>query len=252
MRTRQGTINPDIQSQKSIHFVLGSDYNFKAWDRPFKLVTEAYYKVLKDLISYSVDNVRDLYSGYNDADGYAAGFDMKVNGEFVKGVDSWFSFSLLKTEEDIRGDQYVDENGQTVYPGYIPRPSDQRVNVGIFFQDYFPGNPDYRMQLQVNFGSGMPFGQPSSPRYMATHHMKSYQRVDIGFSKILKREGKTYPKGHILHAVKDAWISAEVFNLMDRLNSVSYEWVKDYSGKEYAVENSLTRRRFNIKLTAQF
>jgi len=162
----------------------------------------------------------------------------------------YMNASGLKRKFNI--DQYVDENGQTVYPGYIPRPSDQRVNVGIFFQDYFPGNPDYRMQLQVNFGSGMPFGQPSSPRYMATHHMKSYQRVDIGFSKILKREGKTYPKGHILHAVKDAWISAEVFNLMDRLNSVSYEWVKDYSGKEYAVENSLTRRRFNIKLTAQF
>lgn len=256
LRSREGVINKDIKAQKSIHFVLGSDYNFMAWNRPFKLVTEAYYKVLRDLISYSVDNVRILYSGENDADGYAMGFDLKINGEFVKGIDSWFSLSIMKTEEDLWNDEKIviddDGNEMVTYPGYIPRPSDQRVNLGIFFQDYFPSNPDYRMHLQINFGTGLPFGPPDSPRHYATARMKSYQRVDLGFSKVLKRASKEYPKGHFLHHVNDAWISAEVFNLMDRDNTISHEWVTDYQGRQYAVENSLTGRRINVKLSVKF
>jgi hypothetical protein len=227
-----------------------------AWNRPFKLITEVYYKKLSDLISYSIDNVRIIYSGTNDATGYAAGFDVKVNGEFVKGTDSWFSFSLMKTEEDIIGDvhTYTDADGTiiTEYPGYIPRPSDQRVNIGVFFQDYFPGNPDYKMHMQINYGTGLSFGPPNAPRYMANGRMKSYQRVDLGFSKILKNLDKHYPSGHWLHHVKEAWISAEVFNLMDRKNTISHEWVADYSNRQYAVENSLTGRRLNLKLNIQF
>ncbi len=256
MRSRNGNLNPFIESQKSIHLVLGTDYNFMAWGRPFKLVAETYYKKLENLISYSVDNVRIIYSGKNDADGYAVGFDMKVNGEFVKGVDSWFSLSIMQTKEDIRNDSYVITNevgNETkVYPGLIPRPSDQRVNMSVFFQDYFPGNPDYKMHLQINFGSGLPFGPPNSERFLATARMKSYQRVDLGFSKILKKTGKTYPKGHLLHHVKDAWISADIFNLMDRQNTISHEWVTDFQNNEYAVENSLTGRRINVKLSVYF
>ena len=256
LRSREGVINKNIKSQKSIHYVLGTDYNFIAWNRPFKLVAEAYYKTLKNLISYSVDNVRILYSGQNDADGYAMGIDLKVNGEFVKGVDSWFSMSVMQTEEDLWNDEKIeiDDNGNKIvtYPGYIPRPSDQRVNFAIFFQDYFPRNPDYKMHMQINFGTGLPFGPPDSPRYFATARMKSYQRVDLGFSKVLKRESKMYPKGHFLHSVKNAWISVEVFNLMDRDNTISHEWVTDYQGRQYAVENSLTGRRLNVKLSVKF
>ncbi|MGD9994178.1 MAG: carboxypeptidase-like regulatory domain-containing protein [Salinivirgaceae bacterium] len=256
MRSRTGALNADIKAQKSVHLVLGTDYNFMAWNRPFKLITEVYYKKLSDLISYSIDNVRIIYSGQNDATGYAAGFDVKVNGEFVKGTDSWFSFSLMKTEEDIIGDvhTYTDADGAiiTEYPGYIPRPSDQRVNIGVFFQDYFPGNPDYKMHMQINYGTGLSFGPPNAPRYLATGRMKSYQRVDLGFSKILKNPDKHYPAGHWLHHVKEAWISAEVFNLMDRKNTIGHEWVADYSNRQYAVENSLTGRRLNLKLNIQF
>lgn len=243
LRLRDGSLNNNIKSQKSVHFVLGSDYNFKAWNRPFKLVTELYYKILDNLITYQVDNVRIIYSGKNDANGYAMGFDMKVNGEFVKGVDSWLSLSIMKTEEDVWNDGH----------GYIPRPGDQRVNASIFFQDYLPNNPSYKMQLQLNFGTGLPFGPPESPRYFSINNRTtSYQRVDIGFSKVLKSENKFYPKGHILHNVNDAWIALEIFNLMDRENTISHEWVYDYSGRQYAVENSLTGRRLNIKLSVNF
>ncbi len=252
-----GSINYNIKSQKSIHFVLGSDYNFRVWNRPFKLVTEVYYKVLQDLITYSVDNVRVIYSGENDADGYAMGLDMKLNGEFVKGVDSWISFSLMKTEENIRGDMkpvYDEDNNVIgeVDPGYVPRPTDQRVNVSVFFQDYLPGNHSYKMHIQINYATGLPFGPPNEPRYKAIGRMKPYKRVDIGFSKVLKSEGKVYPKGHFLHHVKDSWLSLEVFNLLDNNNTISHEWVQDYTGRKYAVENSLTGRRINLKLSVRF
>ena len=256
MRTRDGNINQNIKSQKSIHFVLGSDYNFVMWNRPFKLVTEAYYKILSDLVYYTVDNVRILYSGDNDADGYAFGIDMKVNGEFVKGVDSWFSLSVMRTQEDLRNDYRIETDDEgietTVYPGYMPRPSDQRVNLAIFFQDYFPGNPDYKMHMQLNFGSGLPFNAPNYIWRSDDLRMKSYQRVDLGFSKVLKRAGKEYPKGHFLYYVEDAWLSAEVFNLLDRDNTISHEWVTDYQGRQYAVENSLTGRRINVRLIVHF
>lgn len=255
MRSREGVLNPDILSQKSVHFVLGTDYNFRAWNRPFKFTAEAYYKSLTNLISYSVDNVRTIYSGINDADGYAVGIDTKVNGEFVKGVESWFSLSVMKTEEDIWNDDFkMDNAGNKVYEkhGYIRRPSDQRVNLGIFFQDYFPGNPDYKMHLQIIYGSNLPFGAPNSPNWTHTGKTKSYQRVDLGFSKVLKRAGKEYPKGHWLHSVNNAWISAEIFNLMDRDNTIGYEWVTDFQGTQYAVENSLTGRRINVKLSIYF
>jgi hypothetical protein len=256
MRSTEGILNENIKSQKSVHFVLGSDYNFTAWGRPFKLVTEAYYKILSDLIYYTVDNVRIIYSGENDEDGYAMGIDMKINGEFVKGVDSWFSLSVMRTQEDLRNDYRIeeDDNGNevVVYPGYMPRPSDQRVNLGVFFQDYFPGNPDYKMHMQINYGTGLPFNAPDYKWRSDDLRMKSYQRVDLGFSKVLKRADKEYPKGHFLYYVNDAWISAEVFNLLDRDNTISYEWVTDYQDRQYAVENSLTGRRINVKLSVHF
>lgn len=256
MRTLQGVVNKDIKAQKSIHFVLGADYNFSAWNRPFKFITELYYKMLRDLVSYQVDNLRTIYSGRNDADGYAFGLDMKVAGEFVKGVDSWLSLSLMKTEEDIKDDSFQrtfdDGTTQTIYPGYIPRPTDQRVNVSLFFQDYLPGNEAYKVHLQLNYGSRLPFGPPNSPRYMSTGRMPAYQRVDLGFSRTLKNKNRNYPAGHIMHYVKDAWIGAEVLNVTDRHNVAAYEWVSDYNGLQYAVPNSLTGRRFNVKLSVDF
>ncbi len=249
------SLNKDIKSQKSIHFVLGSDYNFTKWGNPFKLVTEVYYKVLNDLIPYSMDNVRVMYQGYNNSDGYAAGIDMKLNGEFVPGVESWFSLSVMQTQENLRndGEYTTDANGNTVFnePGFTPRPTDQRVNVGVFFQDYLPMNPKYKMNIQINFGSGLPFGFPLSPSYSSKNRMKPYQRVDLGFSRILKSVDKKYPKGHILHYVEQSWLSVEIFNMFNRRNTMSYEWVSDYSGAMYAVENGLTGRRFNLKFMVE-
>ena len=248
LRNMEGALNPDIESQKSTHFVLGSDYLFYAWGRPFKLVSEVYYKDLDNLIPYKVDNVRIQYLAENNSHGYATGIDMKINGEFVSGVESWASVSVMQTKEDIEGDFYIDnETGETIYPGFIPRPTDQRVNFSMFFQDYLPGNPNYKMHLSMMYGTGLPFGPPNAEKFNDILRMPDYRRVDIGFSAVIKAEDKKSKIG-FLNNLNNMWISAEVFNLLDIDNTVSYLWVADVSGRQYAVPNYLTPRQLNFKL----
>ena len=251
LRYPSGELNDNITSQKSIHYVLGSDYLFYKWGRPFKWITELYYKKLNNLIPYKVDNVRIQYLAENNSNGYATGVDFKINGEFVSGVESWASLSIMKTEEDIVGDTYIDQNGNTVEAGYIYRPTDQRVNFSLFFQDYIPGNLNYKMHLNMIYGSGLPFGPPKSEKYQDVLRIPDYRRVDIGFSAILKSEQRK-SKIKFLNIINSAWISAEVFNLLDINNTVSYLWVSDVSGRQYAVPNYLTRRQLNLKLILRF
>lgn len=252
MKNLEGEINPDIKAQSSFQIVAASDWNFKAWNRPFKFVTEVYYKNLSNLIPYLVDNVRIRYYGNNNSDGYAAGIDLKVNGEFVRGIESWATLSVMQTEENISGDEYIDENGISIDPGYIPRPTDQRVTFSMFFQDYLPSNPTYKMSLTLIFGSGLPFGPPDSPKYTHTSRMPPYRRVDIGFSKEIIGEHSRFTDKNPLRAFKSLWLTAEVLNLLQVNNTVSYLWVTDVYGRQYAVPNYLTPRQLNVKLIARF
>lgn len=256
LRDLEGNLLNNIRAQRSVHFVLGYDYQFEAWGRPFKMIVELYYKYFDQLVPYQIDNVRVRYLGSNNAKGYAVGLDFKVNGEFVPGVESWASLSVMKTEEDILDDFYnlTDTSGitTTYYPGYIPRPTDQRVNFGLFFQDYLPRNPDYKMHLSLLFGSGLPFGPPKSERYEANFRMPPYRRVDIGFSKVLKSEDKELPKGNIFRPFKSIWLGIEIFNLLDINNTISYQWVSDIRDHQYAVPNYLTSRRLNLRLQMKF
>ena len=251
LRYPDGRLNNNIESQKSIHYVIGSDYLFYKWGRPFKWITELYYKKLNNLIPYKVDNVRIQYLAENNSKGYATGVDFKINGEFVSGVESWASLSIMQTEEDIIGDSYIDENGNTIEPGYIPRPTDQRVNFSLFFQDYIPGNLNYKMHLNMIYGSGLPFGPPKSEKYEDILRIPDYRRVDIGFSAILKSENKR-SKVNFMNVFNSAWLSVEVFNLLDINNTISYLWVSDVGGRQYAVPNYLTRRQVNLKLILRF
>ncbi|MFL2574614.1 MAG: TonB-dependent receptor [Flavobacteriales bacterium] len=251
LRYPDGQLNNNIESQKSIHYVIGSDYLFYKWGRPFKWITELYYKKLDNLIPYKVDNVRIQYLAENNSKGYATGVDFKINGEFVSGVESWASLSIMQTEEDIIGDSYIDENGNTVEPGYIPRPTDQRVNFSLFFQDYIPGNLNYKMHLNMIYGSGLPFGPPKSEKYEDILRIPDYRRVDIGFSAILKSENKR-SRVNFMNVFNSSWLSVEVFNLLDINNTISYLWVSDVGGRQYAVPNYLTRRQVNLKLILRF
>lgn len=257
MRNPEGSLNQDIKSQKSIHIVLGSDYIFQAWNRPFKLTTELYYKYFKDLIPYKVDNVQLEYSAQNKAKGYAYGIDFKINGEFVQGIESWASLSLMQTKEDIDGDSYYNSDNELVEPGYYPRPTDQLVNFSLYFQDYLPMNPSYRMTLSLHYGSRLPFSSPVEDRYDQVFRMKPYKRVDLGFTKVLISKDKTFEKAKWLNSFEEMWLSLEIFNLLDINNTISYMWIKTVNNQagnasQYAVPNYLTSRRINVKFTMKF
>ena len=271
MRRMDGTLNPDIKSQRSIHFILGSDTRFQAWNRPFIFTTELYYKKLDNVIPYVVDNVRIRYYADQTAKGYAAGIDFKVYGEFVKGVDSWASLSIMKTQEDIYNDFYYDyynasgdlinpgvtfdniaTDSTRIEPGYIDRPTDKRINFSIFFQDYIPGQPYVKMHLRLLYGTGLPFGQPGTERYEHVYRMPDYRRVDIGFSYQFINETTSMGPKNPLRSFKGMTVSLEVFNLLQTFNTISYIWVEDIYGRGYAVPNYLSPRLLNLKLTAEF
>lgn len=242
MRDLNGGINENIRAQRSVHVVLGNDYQLTIWDRPFKMVTELYYKNFSQLIPYDLDNVRIRYRAVNSASGFATGLDYRINGEFVKGVDSWASLSVMTIQEDIENDG----------AGYLPRPTDQRFNFKVFFQDYLPSDPTFRVSLTGVFGTGLPFGPPQATPEQRQYRLPPYRRVDIGFSKVLKAEGTPH-KWKLFNNFRSLWVGIEVFNLLQTTNTISYLWVKDIStANEYAVPNYLTGRLLNVKLMAKF
>lgn len=241
-----GNLYTGIKNQKSIHYVLGSTYDFSMWNRPFRFSTELYYKHLDHLIPYTINDVDIRYLPAWEARGYAAGIEFKLNGEFVKNAESWATLSFLSTREDRINDGYGD----------YPRPTDQRVNFGMFFQDYLPSNPGFRVYTMVFFGSRLPYSSPDYDNPGEYYHLRAYKRIDIGLSKsfVTDRNGKrkvNWP------AVRDAWVSLEVFNLFGFNNQASYQWIRTVSNQEgipnmYAVPNFLTGRLFNVKLSVDF
>ncbi|MFH6768996.1 carboxypeptidase-like regulatory domain-containing protein [Gaetbulibacter aquiaggeris] len=241
LRDRTATVQPDVKAQQSIHLVLGNDYSFKMWDRPFKLTTEAYYKNLNDVNPYTLENVRIRYSATNNAKAYAYGLDMRLNGEFVPGTESWFSFGYLKTEENIDN------------RGYIARPTDQRLKFAALFQDYVPNIPNMKMYLNLVYNTGLPGGSPSyADPYEYQNRLPAYKRADLGLLFVLVDEKKQFKSGW-KKPFKELSFGIEIFNLFDVQNSITNTWVRDvYSKRQYAIPNYLTPRVFNVRTTMKF
>jgi hypothetical protein len=249
MRDIGGDINRDIRAQQAFHLVLGNDYLFKMWGRDFQLVTEVYYKDLQDLVSYQMDNVRLRYSAQNDATGFATGVDFRINGQFVKGVESWFSLSIMTIKERLNDFPEL---------GFLPRPTDQLVNASIFFQDHIPGDDSWKISVTTMFGTGQPFQPPRALPSENIFRISNYRRVDIGISKELKHPNKT-AKWEFLNNFKSASIGLDVFNLLGIRNSISYLWIREINSsnpdastsRQYAVPNFLTNRLMNLRLQIQ-
>lgn len=255
LRDETGSVNYSKTPQRSAHIVAGADYYIQLWDRSFKFSSELYYKWLSDLIPYRIENVRIRYGEENNAKGYATGLDMKLHGDFVKGIDSWISLSFMQTREYA---EYFDSNsGQSTITGHYPRPTDQLVNFSLFFQDYIPNNPTYKIHLKLLYSSRIPFSPPGRPSHEVTFRMPSYRRADLGFSKEIINRLKDPKKGYIAGNSSSLWIGAEIFNLLDIRNTGSYFWLKTISDNpavpgEFATPNYLSGRRINIRLTAKF
>jgi hypothetical protein len=241
LRDSSGVVQPNVKAQKSFHVVLGNEYSFKIWDRPFKLVTEAYYKGLSDVNAYTVENVRIRYRAENNAKAYAYGLDMRLNGEFVPGTESWFSFGYLKTEENIDN------------RGYIARPTDQRLKFGALFQDYVPNMPDLKMYLNLVYNTGVPGGSPSyADPYDFQIRLRDYRRADLGIQLELVNPTKTY-KAKWKKTFRELSLGFEIYNMFNNQNSITNTWVRDvYTKRQFAIPNFLTPRVFNLRLSARF
>ncbi len=254
LRDLDGRIYSETKAQQSVHVVAGSDYTFLALGREFRLTTEVYYKILNNLIPYKIDNLRIRYLPSYSSKGYARGLDFRLFGEVVPGVESWASLSFLQTEEDIEGDFYYNDDSVKIEPGYIPRPADQRVSFGLFFQDYLPKFPSYKMQLSLHFGTALPFGPPGKERYNDILRTPTYRRVDIGFSKqVIAEDMPLKKRSGLSKHIQSLWIGLEVFNLLQVSNVASYTWITDVSNaNRYAVPNYLTGRQLNVRVNLKF
>ncbi|GAA4810486.1 TonB-dependent receptor [Litoribaculum gwangyangense] len=241
LRDRNGVVQPNVKAQKSFHLVLGNDYSFKMWDRPFKLTSEIYYKNLTDVNPYTLENVRIRYRANNSAKAYAYGLDMRLNGEFVPGTESWFSFGYLKTEENI-------ENR-----GYISRPTDQRLKFAALFQDYVPNVPNLKLYLNLVYNTGLPGGSPSyADPYEYQNRLPAYKRADLGLQFVLVDAKKQFNNGW-KKPFKELSFGFEIFNIFDVQNSITNTWVRDVSSKrQFAIPNYLTPRVFNVRTTMKF
>ena len=241
LKDYNGQLNVDVKAQKSIHFVSGMDYSFQMWERPFKLTTEIYYKDLSNINAYSIDNVRIRYRADNKTVGYASGVDVRLNGEFIAGSDSWVSLGYLKTMENIDNQ------------GNIARPSDQRLKFGILFQDYVPNLPDLKAYLNLVFNTGVPGGSPSySNPYNFQNRLRDYKRADLGISYVFTSAKKQFTTG-LLSNFKELTVGLELFNMFDIQNAITNTWVRDvYSKTQFGVPNFMTGRVLNFKIGMQF
>ena len=229
-------LNKDLRAQRSEHVVLGGDYYFRAWGRPFKLTAEGYYKYIDRMESYTVDNVRVRYSGKNDSKGYAGGLDLKLYGELVPGADSWISFSTMTARQHL--------SGSTTW---IPSPTEQRWNFSMLFQDYIPQLPQLKFHLKMQFSEGQPFYAPRNNQ--AWGRMPTYKRIDLGATYVFNAQTAKFMRKPSAKHVKQWALQFEVFNLVGWNNVNSYFWIADAYGQQWASPNYLTGRRYNFKVT---
>ncbi len=271
LRRYDGTLNTSVKAQKSYQLVAGMDYNFiGAGNRPFRLSTEAYYKNIWDVDIYDIDNVKIRYAGNNNAKAYAMGIETRLFGELVKDAESWLSIGIMNTREKINNDyfyQYKNAEGEIINAkstdqvpvdsirnevGWLRRPTDRLITVGLYLEDYLPTNKNFKMHLNLLYGSNMSYNIPNSVKYRNALIIEPYIRTDIGLSAQLLSEKSARRSHSPFRGFQNIWASFEVFNLIDRANTISYQLIKDFANNTYAIPNRLTPRLVNFKIVARF
>lgn len=271
LRRYDGTVNTDIKAQKSVQFVTGFDYNFKGpSNRPFRLTAEAYYKAMKDVVPYDIDNVKIRYLGANNATAYTTGLEMRLFGELVNDAQSWLSVGLMRSRENLDNDfyfRYKNAAGEIIGPGtqdqvvtdsmqtavgWLRRPTDRLITVGVFLEDYLATNKNFKVHVNLLYGSNMSYNIPNSVRYRNGLIVEPYIRADIGFSALLLSDKSVRRSHNPFRGFENIWASFEVFNLIDRPNIISYQIIKDFTNNSFAIPNRLTPRLINFKLLARF
>ena len=262
LRRYDGTLNTALKAQRSWQGVAGMDLNFVGASRPLRLTAEAYYKYMTNVVPYDIDNVRIRYFGENSARAYAAGLELRLFGELVKDAESWVSIGLMRTRENLDNDFYqvytLDSlnrpvDSTTVQGGWLRRPTDRLITFGMFFQDYLSTNKNFKVYLSTLYGSNLPYNIPGSIKYRNALTIQPYIRVDIGFSALLLDSDRSARRSHSpFRNFDNIWASFEVFNLIDRPNTISYLLIKDFQNNTFTMPNRLTPRLVNFKIVARW
>jgi hypothetical protein len=271
LRSYNGTVNTGLLAQKSYQVVAGADYNFTGLgNRPFRISTEAYYKSMNNVVVYDIDNVKIRYAGNNNAKAYATGFEARLFGELVKDAESWLSIGIMQTKEDLQDDfyyQYKNAAGEIINAqstdrvavdsiknnvGFVRRPTDRLITAGLYLEDYLTTNKNFKFHLNMLYGSNMSYNIPNSTRYRNALIIEPYIRVDAGFSAQLLSEKSKRRSHSPFRSFENIWASFEVFNLIDRRNTISFQLIKDFANNVYAMPNRLTPRLVNLKIVGRF
>jgi len=271
LRRYDGTLNTDVKAQRSYQVVAGMDYAFKGLEgRPFRLSTEAYYKSMSKVDVYDIDNVKIRYVGNNNAKAYATGIEARIFGELVKDAESWFSIGIMQTKENLDNDfyyQYKNAAGEIINAhstdqvavdsiknevGFVRRPTDRLITAGLYLEDYLTTNKNFKFHLNLLYGSNMSYNIPNSTKYRNGLTIEPYIRVDVGFSAQLLTEKSKRRSHSPFRNFENIWASFEVFNLIDRRNTISYQLIKDFANNVYAMPNRLTPRLVNFKIVGRF
>lgn len=271
LRKYDGSLNTQVKAQKSYQFVAGMDYNFKGLEgRPFRISTEAYYKSMRSIDVYDIDNVKIRYAGNNNAKAYATGFEARLFGELVKDAESWLSIGIMQTKENLDNDyyyQYKNAAGEIITAkstdqvavdsirnevGFVRRPSDRLITAGLYLEDYLATNKNFKFHLNLLYGSNMSYNIPNSVKYRNALIIEPYIRVDVGFSAQLLSEKSKRRSHSPFRSFENIWASFEVFNLIDRRNTISFQLIKDFANNVYSIPNRLTPRLVNFKIVGRF
>ncbi len=262
LRRFDGSVNTELLAQKSWQLTAGFDYQFSTGNRPFRLSAETYYKHMTDIVPYDIDNVRIRYFGENTARAYATGLELRLFGELVRDAESWISLGFMRAREDLENDSYyrytLNENNEPtdsslVQHGWLRRPTDRMFTFGMFLQDYLSTNQNFKVYLNFLYGSNLPYNIPNSVRYRNAMTIDPYMRIDVGFSALLLDAERSKRRSrHPFRHLENIWLTLEVFNLIDRDNTISYLLIKDFSNTVFAMPNRLTPRLLNLKLVTRF
>jgi hypothetical protein len=262
LKDYNGNLHADVKAQKSWQGVVGADYNFISGTRPMRFSAEGYYKNMTDVVPYDINNVHIRYYGNNNAKAYAQGIDLRLFGELVKDAESWVSIGLMQTKEQLLNTYYTTYktdslnqpiDSSKVAAGWYRRPTDRMITFGMFFQDYLATNKNFKVYLSSIYGTNLPYNIPGSVQYRNAMTIPAYLRIDIGFSALLLDMDKSNRRSHSpFKDFKTIWVSLEVFNLIDRENTISYQLIKDFQNNTFALPNRLTPRLVNIKLVARW
>jgi hypothetical protein len=77
--------------------------------------------------------------------------------------------------------------------------------------------------------------------------------MDIGFSALLLDTEKSSRRSRSpFRSFDNIWASLEVFNLIDRPNTISYLLIKDFANNVFTMPNRLTPRLVNFKIVARW